>query len=300
MRHMKVAALEQTLRDRPGDLASWRAYGDWLRGQGDPRGTLIDLEQRRAHLGPADRGVLKRRAEALVTEHQPGWDAALPPEVTVVARRYGFATKVAVKLSDEAPALIRRALEEPFVTALRITLPEGEDPYEDDEEYGEDYDEDRLPPLVEAGVLAGLDLDRIDELDLAYLTIGEPGAALLASVASSRLTTLDLRYAVIGDAGLAALAASLQFTGVRRLHLQSNRITADGVRSLGLFPQLTELDLRYNPIGTEGAQALLQTPFISSLKRLLLYRDDITGEGARILAGDPRLPRTLRSHWRSV
>ncbi|MFI0449451.1 TIGR02996 domain-containing protein [Actinomadura sp. 6N118] len=312
---MEIAALEQRLRDRPGDLASWLVYGDWLSEQGDARGALIRLEQRRARAGASQRDALEREFAALVKEHQDTWDAALPPGATVVERRYGFATKVAVEWSDGAPVVIEQALRGPFVTALRITAP-GQEDYEDDWE--EDRLDDEGEPLpasgVEAGALATLNLGQLTELDLSYLRIGALGAKALAvsmylrsdvgdlatAAAQERIEVLDLRYSRIGNSGLAALAAAPCFGGVRRLHLQSNEIAAKGVSSLHRFEGLTELDLRYNEIGAEGVQALLEAPFIGSLKRLLLYRADVGDDGARMLARAPQLPPALRSYWRSV
>ncbi len=288
--------LEQILRNHPGDLASWRLYGDLLLAQGDARGALIQLELRRACAGPADREVLRREIVTLVTGHQADWDAALPPGVSAIAHRHGFATKVDVEWSDDAPTAIEQALRQPFVTALRIAPPPGEE--EDD-----DYDDDGElipPPSVDIGALAALDLGRLVELDLSYLRIGASGAALLASTVSGRIEVLDLRYCAIGDAGVAALAASMRFGDLGRLHLQSNGLTADGVRSLGLFERLVELDLRYNTIGEEGAAALLEAPFAGSLKRLLLYRVDVGDDGAKILASAHQLSPALRSYWRSV
>jgi uncharacterized protein (TIGR02996 family) len=116
---VQVAALEQTLRDHPDDPAAWRAYGDWLLERGDARGELISLEQRHARARPADRVALEQQIMALVAKHQKSWDAALPPEVSILARRYGFATKVAVEWSDDATVLIEQALRAPFVTGRR-------------------------------------------------------------------------------------------------------------------------------------------------------------------------------------
>ncbi|MFD8383527.1 hypothetical protein ACFV2X_34300 [Streptomyces sp. NPDC059679] len=298
---MEAVALEQTLRDHIDDLAAWRVYGDRLVEQGDARGTLIQLEQRRARTRPADREPLAREIAALVDEHQQSWDAALPPGVTVVARRYGFATTVAVEWSDDAPGLIEQALRERFVTALRITPPaEADEDDCDDWDYDEEEDE-LTPPPIEAGALASLDLSRLVALDLSYLRIGDPGAkALAAATGTGRIRALDLRYCGVGDTGLAALAASPGLGELRRLHLQSNGLTAEGVRSLRRFVHLTELDLRYNPIGAEGADALLAAPFIGSLTRLLLYRADVSDAGAQKLALAPELPSVLRSFWRSV
>ncbi|MFG1997861.1 TIGR02996 domain-containing protein [Spirillospora sp. NPDC048911] len=304
---MDIAALEQRLRDRPGDLASWRTYADWLSEQGDARGALIRLEQRRERVAPSRRDALEREFAELVGAHQDGWDAALPEGATVLERRYGFATKVAVEWSDDAPVVIERALREPFVTALHVASPEKEYYWEGEDVV--DADGEPLPDSgVDAGALATLNLGRLVELDLSYLRIGALGAKALAvsmflrgdEASAEGIATLDLRYSGVGNSGLAALAASPSFGGVRRLHLQKNAITAQGMPALHRFAELTELDLRYNEIGAEGVRALLDAPFIGSLKRLLLYRADVGDDGAKMLAHAPQLPPALRSYWRSV
>jgi uncharacterized protein (TIGR02996 family) len=313
VRWMEVSAIEQRLRERPGDLDAWLVYGDRLVERGDARGAVIRLEHRRARVGPADRDALERELAALVKEHQQSWDAELPPGVTALERRYGFATKVAVEWSDDAPVAIEQALRGPFVTALRVK------PDEDDGEV-EDYDEDGVPippPLIDAGALATLDLSGLTELDLSYLPIGALGAralavsaylrveaaeiqALAASAAAGRIETLDVRYGRIGDEGLAALAGSASFGGVRRLHLQHNELTAKGMHALHRFAGPAELDLRYNEIGPEGVETLLAAPFIGSLRRLRLNRSDVGEAGVKSLANASRLPPALRSYWRSV
>lgn len=314
---MKVAALEQTLRDDPGDLASWRVYGDRLRERGDARGTLIELQQRRDRLRPADRGALDREIAALADEHRRSWDAALPEEATVLERRYGFATKVSVEWSDSAPALIEQVMHAPFVTALRIAPSAAQE--QGDFDWGDPSEAARPVPSssIDTGALATLDLGRLVELDLSYLRIGALGAEALAVSAyfrfeasgtagpgapagRGRTEILDLRYSRVGDAGLEALAASQGFAGVRRLHLQRNLLSAEGMRALHPLTGLVELDLRYNEIGAEGVESLLAAPFIGSLKRLLLHRDDVGDAGAKMLGDAPQLPPGLRSYWRNV
>ncbi|MGW8527314.1 MULTISPECIES: leucine-rich repeat domain-containing protein [Nocardiopsidaceae] len=256
-----------------------------------------------------------REIEELVREHRRSWDAGLPPEATVLERRYGFATKIAVEWSESAPAPVDRALRGPFVTALRITS--RNDVPSDEWDTDPDSDETEPAPNFESGTLATLDLSRLDELDLSYQRIGTLGAQALAasayfhseatdvtapatSTTAGRLKTLDLRYCRVGDVGLAALAASPQFGGVRCLHLQRNALSAAGVRSLHRFAGLTELDLRYNGIGEEGVRALLEAPFAGSLGRMLLNPDDVGSDGAKLLASAPHIPAALRMYWRSV
>ncbi|MFI7272890.1 hypothetical protein [Streptomyces sp. NPDC049879] len=303
---MGTTPLEHLLQESPDDLAAWRAYSDVLSEQDDARGRLIQLELRLAReVRDREREALRSEIDRLTEEHQESWDAELPEGVTAVARCHGFATKVAVDWSREAPARIAEARQGRFVTGLRIKP--GAAAEESDAEYfsaGPDIDEYDMPfppPPHEAGGLADLDLGGIRELDLSYFRIGDPGAEALAAAASSgRIETLDLRYCGIGDDGAAALAASGSFGDVRRLHLQYNRLTGEGVRALARFERLEALDLRYNRIGADGAQALIEAPFAGSLTRLLLHRRDVSDAGTELLASAPQLPSALRSFWRSV
>ncbi|MFC5187160.1 leucine-rich repeat domain-containing protein [Actinomadura harenae] len=303
---MEIEVVERRLREDPGDLASWDVYGEWLSGRGDARGELIRLERRRARVSPRRRGALDREVAALEEKHRDDWDGGLPPTATVLERRFGFASRVAVEWSDDAPVAIEQVLRSPFVTGLRVRPPEGSEDHWDDGE-GRDEDGDPLPaPFVETGGLATLNVGRLTELDLSYLRIGALGARTLAvsallrgeTGAPGRLEVLDLRYCFVGDSGLNALAESAAFNGVRRLHLQRNHITADGVAALHRFENLTELDLRYCEIGAEGVRTLLDAPFAGSLRRLLLHRADVGTDGARLLAHAPQLPPALRVLWR--
>jgi uncharacterized protein (TIGR02996 family) len=299
---MEAAALEQTLREHPDDLGTWLVYGDWLLDQGDVRGALIQLEHRHARARPTERPALRSEIDALVKQHQKRWRKALPSSVTAKAWRYGFITQIEVPWSEGAPALIEQALQERFVAGLRITAPDRDDEDVDDDEDGYDENGEPIrPPPVELGALAKLDLSRLRELDLSYVSLGVNGAKALASARSlGGLEALDLRYCGIENKGLAALAASPFAASVRRLHLQRNEITAAGAASLGQFTRLVELDLRYNEIGAKGAQALLAAPFLGSLRRLGLYRTDVSAAGVKKLAGASGLPPALRSYWRSV
>lgn len=303
---VEIEVVERRLREDPGDLASWDVYGEWLRERGDARGEVIRLERRRERVSPSRRDPLNRELAALVKRHKAGWDEGLPEGATVLERRYGFATRVVVEWSDDAPVEVERVLRSPFVTALRIKAPEGEEDYWDD---GDDLDEDGQPrpsEHIETGGLATLNIEWLTELDLSYLRIGALGARTLAVSnllrdvpdARGRLESLDLRYCAVGDSGLAAIAGSASFGGVRRLRLQRNRITADGVAALHRFGSLTELDLRYNEIGAEGVRTLLEAPFAGSLRRLRLHRADVGDDGVRLLAQAPQLPPALRAIWR--
>ena len=305
---MEAVALEQTLREHPDDPAAWLVYGDWLLEHDDPRGALIQLEHRRASARAEDRAALQAEIDALVKRHRPQWEAALPEGVRVRAWRHGFATEIAVRWSEDAPAQIERALREPFVRGLRLFVrdpdkPGGPDDGGDDEDDVE-MDDDGIPILPDlSGVswLAALDLRRISSLDLSYTRLGAGGAAALAaSETLGGLEVLALPYCNLGDRGVEALAAAPRLAGVRRLRLQRNGLTAAGAAALRRFERLTELDLRYNAIGAEGAQALLDAPFAGSLARLDLLPRDLTDAGVTALASSSRLAPALRSYWRGA
>ncbi|MDF2705471.1 MAG: hypothetical protein K0R62_1123 [Nonomuraea muscovyensis] len=316
---MQATAAEEALRAHPDDLASWHAYSDRLLERGDTRGTLIRLEQRLARTRPADRPEVEREIADFVAEHEAGWDDGLPASAQVLSRRYGFAVDVSVPWSDDVREVVEQVLRSRFVTTLRITSnaaaredagddwddDEDDDDWEDDDEGDEDDEEDGAQAAARRGrldmrALAGLDAGRLVELDLSYLKLGPDDAAIVAALRLDRLRALDLRYCRLGDAGLAALAASPHLGGLRRLHLQRNGVTAEGVRSLHRFPELTELDLRYNDIGETGAEALLAAPFAGSLTRLWLYDSDVGQDGVRKLAHAAHLPSGLRGLWRCV
>jgi uncharacterized protein (TIGR02996 family) len=307
---MEVLVMEEALRARPDDFAAWHAYSDRLLEQGDARGTLIRLEQRLARTRPADRPAVEREIADLVAEYEERWDDGLPGRALVRSRRYGFATEVTVEWSDDVREVVQQVLRAPFVTTLRITSNAAADEDEDWDDEDWDDDEDAYldvdrgeprPGSLDLRALAGLDLGRLTELDLSYLSVGFDGAELLATLfASDRLRALDLRYCRVADTGLAALAACPQLGALRRLHLQRNRVTAEGVRCLHRFTELTELDLRYNDLGEAGAEALLAAPFAGSLTRLWLYDSDVGQDGVRKLAQAANLPPGLRSMWRCV
>jgi hypothetical protein len=305
---MRGSGVEAALRDSPDDRALWHTYSEELLERGDSRGMLIRLEQRLELLHGADRHALQRDVAELVDRDEASWDGGLPVGVRVLGRRHGFPTDVAVTWTDDVRETATQVLSAPFVTTLRLVADATDQDDLDDKEWD---DEDHAweggpgvatrPGRLDLGALTGLDTGRLVELDLAYLDLGPDGAETLATAFDlGRLQALDLRYCRIGDAGLAALAGSAQLGGVRRLHLQRDRITGAGAPALHRFSALTELDLRYNAIGADGAEALVAAPFAAGLTRLWLYGADVGPDGARTLARSASLPPALRTLWRCV
>ena len=264
---MDAAALERQLREHPDDAASWQVYGDLLLERGDERGELIHAGLRPDHIATAK-------------------VAGLPTGVKVVRAKYGFATKVSVIWTDAAA--LTELFESPelrFVTALRIGVDNVEsDPDQEDEEL--ERDDGEMPPPLDLGAFDQISLPQLRELDLRYLRIGPAPLPKL-----SDLQTLDLRYCGIGDEGAAQL---VQYPHLEVLHLQRNMITAKGLAALQLN-ELVKLDLRYNRLGVAGARALAAAPFVHTLKRLDVYRNDLTDAGVELVKQTPGT--FLRTLW---
>ncbi|MEO1269857.1 MAG: hypothetical protein AAFX99_17360 [Myxococcota bacterium] len=143
----------------------------------------------------------------------------------------------------------------------------------------------------------------LHRLELPYCEIGDSGLQALtrSPKLGGALHTLDLRYNRIGRSFQDELAQAEHLNGLRILRLHGNHV--DQIEALANATHLStleELDLRYNPIGPFGAEALAQSPYLGGLKRLYLHTTDIGGPpGIRALASSPHLNHTIRRLWRA-
>jgi uncharacterized protein (TIGR02996 family) len=302
------ASLEEHLRARPDDWASWLVFGDSLLDQGDVRGELIRLEHQHA-ASAHDRERVAKDLGAFIKRHQASWHAPLPAEAKP-QWLHGFVVGLELPWMEGTAKQLGDFLASPqsrFVTTLAVTRL-GEAP--DEEEFEEDYDEDGNPirqPVDEktvAGALEELfaqDLSRLRTLSFAYVGLGPKGAARVASATGLRhLAQLDLRFNLIGDQGAKALAGAKSLHGLVALHLQSNEIEGAGAKALATAPwtRLELLDLRRNTIGPAGAKALAASPTLRTLQRLWLQREDVGEGGVKALAQSETLPAAIRGLWK--
>jgi Ran GTPase-activating protein (RanGAP) involved in mRNA processing and transport len=123
--------------------------------------------------------------------------------------------------------------------------------------------------------------------------LGESAAAFQSFADGVRSNTtlqkLDLDFCGLGDQGISILANALasRNTGILELHLRCNRITSAGLHTLlendaEAVKTLIKLDLRFNPVNSEGATILadaLGRNVMPSLRQLRLGRISIEDDG---------------------
>jgi uncharacterized protein (TIGR02996 family) len=131
-------------------------------------------------------------------------------------------------------------------------------------------------------------------LDVKGSSEGKLGAAAAVALAGSPqmsgLTDLELSSFDLGDEGAAALAGSPFAANLTRLHLAYCGFGAAGARALAAnLGPLYDLWLSSNPIGPEGAEALLCRRELAGLEVLHLSSCRVGPGGARALAAASHL-----------
>jgi uncharacterized protein (TIGR02996 family) len=315
-------AFLQAIVANPDDDMPRLVYADWLEERGDPRGEFIRLQWTVAQLpaGP-ERRELEARARYLLGRHEREWLGPIR----------------AMGIRGEATELFRGGLVESVTISTPDLLKHADELF-------------RLAPirhlrLFKTGrhvlTLAALPyLAGVSTLDLANAhkfddnnhldTAGVQ--ALASSPYLTRLTTLDLRWNRIGDEGVGALASSPYLGRLTNLNLfDTGLVTCAGGNGIGLslsciqallasphLPNLTDLDISGNSLGTGavcalaaspalarltsldlfgngvgdgGAAALAASPYVAGLRKLMLGRNGIGDEGCRALAASPHLAR---------
>ena len=171
-----------------------------------------------------------------------------------------------------------------------------------------------LTPRTAARLAAGPLLERVHALDLSHCGgLGDSGfQSLLPAGRAARLRSLTLTRTGLGDGAVRWACWAESLSGLKHLDLADNPLGPDGLRpfaresppaglrSLGLsrclvtdagvkaltasrvWPNLVELDLRFNQIGDGAARHLLAADGPSDLTALLLGANPI---GERMRAG---------------
>jgi hypothetical protein len=155
---------------------------------------------------------------------------------------------------------------------------------------------------------------KLSMLDVRECGIEEEGALFLAlSPSMAALTSLDVWGNKLGPRGLSALISSPYLkrlsslslgSGVLRLlpgafwaeticslDLRWSGLCDDDIllfANIGPLPVLARLNLEGNPLTIEGVMALLQSPFLPSLRELYLGREPLTDEQWFELLSDAR------------
>jgi uncharacterized protein (TIGR02996 family) len=272
--------LERAVADAVDDPEAWAVYGDWLAGQGDPRGEIIALEldgqnasslyDARAWLGGEVSAPLEWRHGFVASAQLHSDDQAIEGLLASPAGRFLRELRVDGDAGPVAAALIRhppRSLRELTIgrTFVRQSHPLG----------------DLAPiwPLLPhlrrlelhglGAALGDLDAVALGELEL-QVEVGELERALVAARLPA-LTRLRLYLPELGDGAVGQLARSFAADSLR------------GVRELGLI---------HCARFTAVLRAFLDSPLAAHVERLDVGVGRMGFREARLLVRQrDRLPR---------
>jgi len=107
--------LEGAILSDPGDSEAYRVYGDWLEGQGDPRGELISLALKIDEGGGSDGALMQLRDAHL--RRNKGLQPQLGMWNAHYRWRWGFIEEV--ELDDPSVADLELVLDHPACLPLR-------------------------------------------------------------------------------------------------------------------------------------------------------------------------------------
>jgi uncharacterized protein (TIGR02996 family) len=306
----ELLSLLRACKEAPEDEGPRLILADWLEEHGDPHDTaraeFIRVQCRLAHLPARDpgRAELKRRVEALRTEHSAIWLGLLAGKGRKLSFQRGLIHVKAPRCWHvSGPAWADCAVSEPFAWLEGIST--------------EVLSPHSARQFAQGPFLAGLSLLRVERsgltapiaqalfesppppslrtLVLRGCRFSPAGAAALAdSPWLASLTTLDVSLNRVASPGVARLLASPRLAGLRTLDLSGNTLGLPGVQALADSPHtgsLTSLALAHNRLGTPGAARLAQARLLGQLTHLDLTACNIPAAGLAALAGSPRAAR---------
>lgn len=273
--HPESQPMLEAVRARPGDDAPRLIYSDWLTAQGDPLGEFVSIQCRLAAAPEVERRKLRTRENQMLKAHVRDWLAPLldvleHQGLDLPAHEFerGFLTSLT------APTTVLPRLEALFAVAPMLTALTLRTPLIFSADLRAAY------PAIDAVRDAPL-LSRLSSLGV-IAPAGNRGAAALADCSSlAKLETLRFTGSAWGD------DARIYSCPVEDLQLGSQ-----GVRLLASSPHLRavrSLNLSNNPLGTEGAVAVLRGAW--ELENLELRYASVGGEFLEELArvGAPKL-----------
>lgn len=244
-------ALEAALIADPDDLATHRAYADYLQEQGDPRGEFIQIQiALEAHdRTDEDRRTLRAREQTLLARFGRGWLGRLADELLGPANAVGMERPESWPLFYEI-RFVRGWLD-------RITL--------------------RRVPLMFGSFLGRLLCEAPEARLLRELVLPRDPGVVPFLVHSPYLG--NLRVFSLGDRSAANIEPLIDLASVRDVLHSPN------------LPRLIHLQLRSSNLGDVGCTEIVTSSILKRLKILDLRNGDITDTGARILADCPDLRR---------
>ncbi|PTL82808.1 TIGR02996 domain-containing protein [Vitiosangium sp. GDMCC 1.1324] len=282
----------------PNDVEARLACAEVLLGDDAPRAELIRAQVALSGRGldPARRIALRKRVDALLSEHGKKWMGRLKAlGASDFHYSRGFVEELSLSEKDLAEhgetlfALepvhrlhvevlsgkgLASAAAQPWFEQLRWLKLSGNG----------DGVARALASATHAGSLASLVLPLMDVEDLTALA----GSEALAGLRSLSLTGNE----GLGDEAAGALAES-QLT-LTRLYLSGTDLSEEGVAALAggkRFQSLELLALNRNALTDEAAEVLAASKVLVNLQRLELVRNELSEEGVLVFRSAKALPK---------
>ncbi|HEY2709153.1 MAG TPA: TIGR02996 domain-containing protein [Caulobacteraceae bacterium] len=244
----------------PDDDAPRRAYAEWLKARGDPRGEFIELQLKAA--ASPDGWRSEFAARDLRAAHGESWVPAIQG-LSVTAFRRGFPESIFISGDDFLDC----------VDAIFGTMPVRE-----------------VTLWGSAGTLERIverpELRRLRALSLSNEVTVEGLAALAASPWVSELASLSVDGVPIGDAGGAALAGGTALRRLSTLMLVNCGIGREGAESLAgsqILGAVTYLNLSANPLAA-GTARVVASPYLARIERLYLGKAGVDDAACAAIA----------------
>ena len=307
---MTEDAFLEAIRESREDDTPRLVYADWLDEQDDPRGEFIRVQCEIARLeasgeDPLRLRELRRHDRGLLDDYKAEWTAPLDRWQAFVRFHRGLVDEASFTAADfvEHAAEIFEAV--PTLAHLRLRGSLRHIAY--------------LAEVPELSLVTGLELPmgfprpqdlrlllhsphllRLRSLSLANCLIGSEGMAVLAtSPIRNQLASLNLQCNRITKDDVGRLMMLLDRNHLLSLNLAENYLSADTMQSVASYVwenELQEFTFSRNRIGERGIDALLNSPFMRSLRVLRLSGCDLSQGGLDLMARWSRLehPRTFR------
>lgn len=284
-------ALIAAVAAHPKDDAPRLACAEWLREHGSARGELIRAQLAlTGRLDPATRLALKRRSEALLTEHRDAWMAPLEKlGAKGLCPSRGFIEEVRISEPDFASNGEELLAREP-VLRVRLHVKDGKG-----------FAQAVSQPWFEQVRWLKLTGDSAKAVDAAVAALGSAKHAgrleglLLASGSDKGLTkamkgealpglrSLSLTGIGFSDEGFEKVFSGSRLT-LTRLYLTNTGVTDQSLTWLADSKQFRTLEWlalnRNEEVGDEGAEALASCATLANLQRLELANTGVSAEGA--------------------
>lgn len=246
-------------------------FADWLEEHGDSEraGAIrLAVERRKLHDLDPRAWVLDSRLEPIDDRPRRAWRDGLPriPEVS-----FGWHGGLVTRAAASATGILRRHEEAIFAAGPITELEIVDDPPGVSADLAGCRYAGRVRKLLYHGV-RGLETDAV--------------ARLAACPALAGLRELELHYEDDPEDAHRALVRSGPFPALRALKIDGPYFSVRQVRDIGAAPLLggvEELELTRCAVGTRELRALLQSPQLTGLRRLIVSEGGVDTGGVRSL-----------------